>query len=526
MSPLTPEEPSGRVYNKVGGVYAWYALGILTLVQGFNFLDRQIVAILAEEIKADLMITDAQIGFLYGTAFAIFHIIFIVPAAKLADTWERRKLASLSLAIWSMLTAVCGFAKSFPQLAIARFGVGIGETAAGPCCHSMISDYFPREKRATAMSIFVAGTSIGGGAGILIGGYVVEGWKAMFPAGTEPFGIKAWQAAFLAVGFPGLLLAILVYLLKEPIRGLSDGRVAKPPAQKPWPAFLEELSWIIPPLSLIRIGSLGKAHFRQNLTAGGVILVLTLLAIYITGDYAQWISLAAGFYVIFTWAQSLMHRDAPAFAIMFRTPSFVLTVAGFTCIAFSRFGVTFWTPAFFMRFHDMSVGEVATLVGTVSVFAGIAGDVVGGVWADHWKKTNNGGRLLVGVFAAGVPIPLIVWMLYTDQTYVAAALLAPIMLCGAMFTGPGASTVQDLVLPRMRGTGAAVLILSLNLIGLGIGPYLVGRISDSVGDLRMGMMLSILVSMGAIVCFLVAARRIGIDESSRWDRAQQYGEVS
>ncbi|NJN52820.1 MAG: MFS transporter [Gammaproteobacteria bacterium] len=195
--------------REVGGRYAKYVLGVLVIVYIFNFVDRQILSILAEEIKADLGISDADIGFLYGTAFAIFYAVFGIPLGKLADVWMRGRLISVGLAFWSLMTALSGTAKSFASLAVYRFGVGIGEASATPAAFSMLSDYFPPRLRATALAIYSSGIYIGAGIGLFIGGVVVEGWRDAFPdPATAPFGIKPWQAAFFVVGLPGLAMAI------------------------------------------------------------------------------------------------------------------------------------------------------------------------------------------------------------------------------------------------------------------------------------------------------------------------------
>src|SRR4029077_12038633 len=129
--------------------YARYVLAVLVLVYVFNFLDRQIISILAERIRADLGVTDAELGFLYGTAFAVFYALFGIPLGRLADVWDRRKLIALGLAMWSAMTALSGLARTFPALALARIGVGIGEASAAPAAFSLLSDWFPRERRAT-----------------------------------------------------------------------------------------------------------------------------------------------------------------------------------------------------------------------------------------------------------------------------------------------------------------------------------------------------------------------------------------
>src|SRR5918994_990088 len=129
------------------GAYAWYALLVLVLVYMINFIDRQILSILAQDIKHDLGLEDAQIGFLYGTAFAVFYALFGIPLGRLADSWYRGRVMALGLAMWSSMTALSGFASNFGMLAAARIGVGIGETSAAPAAYSMISDYFPKERR-------------------------------------------------------------------------------------------------------------------------------------------------------------------------------------------------------------------------------------------------------------------------------------------------------------------------------------------------------------------------------------------
>src|SRR6185503_17415065 len=176
--------------------------------------------------------------------------LFGIPLGRLADSWYRGRLIALGLGLWSTMTALSGFANSFAMLATAR--VGVGEASASPAAYSMISDYFPKEKRATALSIYSAGLYIGGGLSLPVGGLVSSRWNAAFPVAAEaPLGLVGWQAAFLAVGIPGLLLALWVVSLREPQRGASDGLpqpVVRPGA---WRGFGGELATILPPLTLL-----------------------------------------------------------------------------------------------------------------------------------------------------------------------------------------------------------------------------------------------------------------------------------
>ena len=209
---------------EVGGRSAKFALILLVIVYVFNFIDRQILTILAEDLKADLNISDSDIGFLYGTAFAVFYSVVGIPMGKLADTWNRKNLISLGLAFWSLMTFLSGTAKSFLSLSIYRFGVGIGESSASPASYSLLSDYFSPKVRATVLSIYASGLYIGSGIGIFIGGLIVDNWNEAFPIISEaPFGLKGWQVAFMAVGIPGILLALITWQIKEPPRGLSEG---------------------------------------------------------------------------------------------------------------------------------------------------------------------------------------------------------------------------------------------------------------------------------------------------------------
>ena len=192
---------------------AYYALGILTIVYSINFIDRQLLSILQESIKADLMLSDAQLGLLTGFAFAVFYTFAGLPIASLADRSNRRNIVAISLAIWSGMTAISGLAQNYWQLLAARVGVGIGEAGGSPPSHSMISDIFPPDKRASAIGFYSTGISIG-----ILFGFLFGGWL------NEFFG---WRVAFFVVGIPGVLLALVLYLtVPEPIRGLAENRAS------------------------------------------------------------------------------------------------------------------------------------------------------------------------------------------------------------------------------------------------------------------------------------------------------------
>jgi MFS family permease len=207
---ISPAEAISR--NRMLGAGARrYALAVLVIVYTFNFIDRQILAILLPAIKTEFGADDRVLGFLAGSAFALFYATLGIPIALIADRSNRRNLIALALAIWSGMTALSGVAVNMMHLVLARIGVGIGEAGCSPPAHSMIADYFPPEKRSTAMGIFTLGISFGIMIAFLAGGWVVEN--------------IGWREAFLIVGIPGIVLALLVrFTIVEPVRGASENR--------------------------------------------------------------------------------------------------------------------------------------------------------------------------------------------------------------------------------------------------------------------------------------------------------------
>jgi MFS family permease len=198
--------------------YRAWALFILVVVYTFNFIDRQIVGILAVPIKADLALSDTELSLMGGLAFALFYTVLGVPIAVVADRHSRVWIMTAALAVWSAMTAACGFAQNFWQLFLARLGVGVGEAGGVAPAYSLIADYFPSEKRARALSIYSFGIPIGSAAGILLGGVLTS--------------YLDWRAAFVLVGVAGLALApVLRLTLKDPPRGAFEGRTAEPPAR-------------------------------------------------------------------------------------------------------------------------------------------------------------------------------------------------------------------------------------------------------------------------------------------------------
>ena len=213
--------------------YAWYVVGVLTLVYVFSFIDRQIMSLLVRPLRRDLGISDTQISVLMGFSFALFYTVCGIPLGRLADTRSRRSIIAAGLVLWSLFTAMCGLARNFTQMLLWRFGVGVGEASLSPSAYSMITDYFPRERLATAISVYSMGIYLGSGMSYLLGGIIVrlaslrEAW--IFPLVGE---IRPWQVIFFAVGLPGLLVALLLYTVREPVRrGIARSKPAVPMSQ-------------------------------------------------------------------------------------------------------------------------------------------------------------------------------------------------------------------------------------------------------------------------------------------------------
>ncbi len=207
-----PVEPTNH-YTQVSNRYLNYVLVMLTLVYAFNFADRQIIVILQESLKTEWQLSDTELGLLSGFVFALFYVVLGIPIARYADNGNRRNIVAGSLGVWSIMTAISGYAGNFIQLLLARMGVGVGQAGESPAAHAMISDYFPLEKRSNAQSVYSIGLYIGILIAFFAGGYL-----------DQHFG---WRTAFLAMGVPGILFSLLFFLtVKEPKRGASDVRMS------------------------------------------------------------------------------------------------------------------------------------------------------------------------------------------------------------------------------------------------------------------------------------------------------------
>lgn len=530
-----------------GRGYAWYALLLLMLVAAFNLIDRMIVTILAGEIKADLGLSDAELGLLYGTFFAIFFSLFGIPLGRLGDTWKRTRLVPIGLASWSFMTMLSGLSNNLGQFALTRIGVGIGEASSGPSANSLLADYFPRRLRGTAIGLYSCGVPIGVGVSIMLGGAIVDQWNTWYPDGDFPFGLKGWQVAFIAVALPGMLLAAFVSRLREPPRGVSEGMVQAPDSQ-PFRKCGQDFMAVLPPLIWVNFARLGVSPRTWAVNLGVLALLLVLVVVIsesinrlvplqpnqiyaelaglrITGHTTQWAALLLGIYCTFSWAQALAFRDRPAHRLIFMTPVVMALVAAGALFMTMTHGLMAFAPYFAVTKYQESIATVGLKFGIFSATAGLAGTALGGWLGDRLRRRSPRGRLYVSLLAMVLPAPL-AWFTLSRESF--DSFLWAFVVLSVVTTAwlPGMlSTIQDLVMPRMRGLVYAIFLLGMTIVGLGAGPYVAGTISDATGDLETGILSLYLLTPVILFVMLFAIRGVDGAEQSKVERAVAGGEV-
>lgn len=507
--------------------YSWYVLGILVLVYVLNFVDRQILSILANDIKKDLGLDDAYLGFLYGTAFAVFYALFGIPLGRLADSWKRVRLMTLGLGLWSLMTAASGFSRNGAMLTGARIGVGIGEATASPSAYSLIADLFPRQMRATSLAIYSSGLYLGGGLSVLFGAEIAARWNAAYPGGG-PLGLVGWQAAFMIVGVPGLLLALWVSTIREPVRGLIDG-LPTPEHPEPFRGFVNELLDVIPPLTLIGALRRGIGALAINLTGGLAIGLGVWGVIRITGaaTWQQWTFVGIGVYAVFSWASAIRARDYPTFKLIWGSPAFLCTTLGYGMVSFTAYAASFWGAPYAERVFHVAKANLGWTLGAPGALAGFIGVIFGGRIADLLQARFDNGRVMVVLLGLLTPI-LPLWLAYTagDFTSFAVFSFLAVMLSSSAL-GAAAAASQALVMPRMRGTATATFFLATTLVGLALGPFMAGYVSATHGDdLSLGVLSTLVAAPVGTILLFFALRLVPLAARTVEQRARAAGEAA
>lgn len=392
MSEVTATRAAGQSKPAAG---AWVALGFLCFVYVLNFLDRQLLSILAKPIQDDLGVTDGQLGLIGGLYFAAFYCILAIPVGWLADKTNRVRVLSLACALWSAATAACGLAQNYPHLAAARMAVGVGEAGGVPPSYAIISDYFPPGTRGTALGLFNFGPPIGQALGVAFGASIAAAYS--------------WRSAFISIGVIGIITAIVVWVMvREPKRGGLDTPAAKPSA--------------------------GAAQA------------------------------SAGF-----WSTVKMFFSNP-----------VLLRIALACGAtqFVTYAIINFTTLLLMREKGMTLGDVAVYYALVIGIGTMAGMYVSGRLIDHFSKRSKMAFAIIPAIGLILAIPLFIGFVWAPSWPLALAFLALPTGLNYFYLSPAVTLVQEEVRPDQRVLAGALLLLVMNLIGLGFGPTYLGAMSD------------------------------------------------
>ncbi|XBQ15908.1 MAG: MFS transporter [Oceanicaulis sp.] len=444
-----------------GAGYRSWVLVMLFLVYAFNFLDRQIISILAIPIKEDLGLSDRQLGLLGGIAFAALYSTLGVPIAWLADRTNRTWIITVSLTVWSGFTAVCGFAQNFWQLFLARVGVGVGEAGGVAPSYSLIADYFPPQSRARALAIYSLGIPIGSAFGVVAGAQI---------AGGNVGENLDWRAAFIIVGFAGILIAPLFKLtVREPKRGGLD-------VKKPDPA--EEAKAQPEPGEAASAAAPAETRAEKAPGFGDVLKVLA------------------------------------------KKPSFWFLVLGASCSSMMGYGVFFWIPSFFARSFELGIIDTGWLFGGILFVGGSLGILLGGILGDLMGKGSKKMYAIVPATAFFLTFPLYVAGTLAPTPLIGALLFVIPTGLGLAWLGPTLSAFQHLAPANMRSMASAVFLLINNLLGIGVGVYVLGELSTLLTPtfgaeaLRYSIMIGAFLYVIAGALFLLAAKTIEND----WER--------
>lgn len=397
MAAQTPPTDEAHLHSKATllpsapGARAWIALGMLWFVYVLNFLDRQLLSILAKPIQDTMHLKDGDLGLISGLYFAVFYCVISIPVGWLADRTNRTKVVAWACGIWSAATVACGLAQTYPQLVVARMSVGVGEAGGVPPSYAIITDYFPPGRRGTALSIFNLGPPVGQALGIAFGASIAAAFS--------------WRHAFLAIGIVGIFTAIAVYLIvKEPRRGGLDRAPETPPAVRT--TFLE------------------------------------------------------------------------TFRMFFSRPSLVLIALGGGASQFVTYGLGNFTALFLQREKGMTLEEIAIWYALVVGIAMSGGIFVSGRVIDRFTRTSKLAYAIVPAITMALAIPFYVAFVWAPTWQLATALLLGPTFLNYFYLSSSVAFVQQEVRPDQRVMSGALLLLVMNLIGLGLGPTYVGFASD------------------------------------------------
>ena len=521
----------------------WYALVLVSSAQAMSLLDRQILSILANDIRTDLNIGNAEIGLLYGTVFALFYALFSLPLGRLVDGWVRTRLLAICLAGWSFFAGLSAFAGGFALLAISRLGVGIGEGATQPAANSIIFDSLPKSRRGVGMAGLGIGLALGLGLSMALGGIVAQWWNGLYPHGDAPLGFSGWQLAFIVAALPGFPLALLIWRLKEPVRGAMDGIVA-PEDPAPFRASANVLGSVVPGTNWFYLWrrNAGAAQWLTNIAGLAVILLVAFALVRLAQGFSprppleiwgasldphwmQWGVAAFGAFVVLNLFQSFKLNDPAAYKVILSPSLILLMIAGGLQTAIN-YGVMAFTPTMLITQFGLSQAQAGVQFGLLAAALGMAGPIAAGPLAD-FLTSRMGGRGMVWL----VLLSLAISPFFGIWTYSAESVsdfywrFTVYSLILTLWLPPAYALMLGLVLPRMRGITFSTYMVIQTLLGLGIGPYLVGMVADRNGGDLGEAIISINVFAPAIAVLLaIVLVRFRRDEASMLERAREGGE--
>jgi MFS family permease len=398
-------------------------LAMLLLVYSFNFLDRQILSILAQPVQRDLGLDDEQMGMLGGLAFAILYSTLAIPLALIADRTSRSRVITLSLCVWSVFTVLCGTAQNFTQMFLFRLGVGVGEAGGVAPSYALIADTFPPERRARALSLYSLGIPLGAAAGVLLGGTIAQAVE--------------WRTAFYTVGLAGLVIApFFRWLVRD---------VPRPAA----------------PADRVPVGRV--------------------------------------------------------FGILAAKPGFWLLAFGAAAGSICGYGVAFWLPSLLLRSFGLDLVQTGQFVGALLLTGGVAGILLGGSLGDRLGARDKRWYALLPAICYVFGTPLFIAGVLSGGWMAAFALFLIPQALVYVWLGPVLTAVQHLVPAHMRATASACFLLINNLIGLGLGSWVVGRLSKALTpaygneSLRHAIAAALCLYLVAGALMALASRRLERD---------------
>ncbi|MFC3582176.1 spinster family MFS transporter [Sphingomonas hylomeconis] len=411
------------------GTRAWVALAILCFVYVLNFLDRQLLSILAKPIQDDLGVTDGQLGLIGGLYFALFYCVLSIPVGWLADRTNRVRVLAFACALWSAATIACGFSTNYPQLVLARMSVGVGEAGGVPPSYAIISDLFPPHQRGTALGLYNLGPPIGQAMGVAFGASIAAAYS--------------WRDAFLALGAVGIVTAVIVFVfVREPKRGGLDvlpGATA--PQSKPAPAPF--------------------------------------------------------------W---------PTLRMFFARPVLLLVSLACGATQFITYALLNFATLFLMREKGMTLSEVAIYYALL-VGLGIGGGIYfSGRLVDRLVPRSKLAYAYIPAIGLALAVPFFIGFIWAPSWQLALLFLIVPMALNYFYLSPAVTLVQQEVQPNQRVLSGALLLLVMNLIGLGLGPTFLGAVSDMFkanhpgNSLQLAFYTLVPFYLVAIALFLALAR--------------------